>query len=626
MHRRRVPFGVVRTCRSWLHLILPCSILLLVAVFKFGTYSEGLSHPVVEEEVYPGPNIARHEYDAITHGSCSFLHGKRSNIACAYLSRLFPSKRRIPVPTLEELHLYRPRYNEFMPLCFLTIPGAGTRNVQYIFEESAKTGIHYDSTEGRRAYATPSLSYMNRTTMVVLLWLKRQFGDSAKLLLHEHDLVDGNSLHLPVNSILSSEMLSEHHWPSGHFLNSSRGYYAAVHQNTYGIGVFQTRKGTFHRMETTGFDDAGGENIGSLFEHQGELYLSVRVNLRYHLRSMGGHGWRNPGIYKLIFDDGNTSFSNSIPRTSDGSKVHGSLSVQHSDDIQCCVACGGCFEDKNFGNRCSVNADEWWSCLARPPNASERGWSLRKNRKCQRTAMRDISPAGCDFSTYYECVHDCRSRGEKYHSAVSNIGGGLIGLIGTRVDNSLSFCRLGNKSLKFFCSQRPLLFSTNSKPTHPVMSAIVETRNKLTFLEMVTVDRFAQEPSKPITIAHSWQRNRFCLLSQKDPSLAGSVTVRVATRGAISVVFTSLSAESTCAQTCGAERTKQNIEMVIDGSRKNMSATSTEFIDDALSGDQRCMCIKHFVLEDLCIHGCHIKIIIEGVVVHGLVQVREHDL
>ena len=66
--------------------------------------------------------------------------------------------------------------------------------------------------------------------------------------------------------------------------------YAVLHKGQYDVGVF-LRDGAsdtsgWRSIPTTPFGNTGGENIGALFQHEGQLYMSCRYNLLYTPLSM----------------------------------------------------------------------------------------------------------------------------------------------------------------------------------------------------------------------------------------------------------------------------------------------------------------------------------------------------
>jgi len=479
-----------------------------------------------------------------------------------------------------------------------------------MFGESSKTDIYYNPAPGKRAFSTPSLSSKDMTSLSAVLWLNLASSSlPVEILLEEQDLVDGGSVDPPkIITELSKEMLPDHLWPSGHFLYTTSGNYAVAHQGEYGVGIFKEKEGNFTKLNSFGFTDAGGENIGSLFRYNDELYASVRVNLRYHFRSQGGHGYRYPGVYHI-----------SVTNNSVEEVANASLIVQHTDDAQCCAECGGCFEDKEFTNNCEVNSDTWWDCLSRPKNMKARDWSLTKNWDCQKNASQQLGDLPCEFSAYYLCVHKCRAHGERYHSAVSKIGGGLFGLLSNRLDNSVTACRLGAKSLKFFCFDDPLVFLKNSKPTHPVMSSLVETQNQFTLLEMVTTDMKKPDPSKPNTVAHSWNRENFCSLVQQNPSFPGSVTVSIRFKGHLFVVFSPVSSlRRSCEYTCTVF--DGNISLQMSSVNRIVNYFSTLEAKRHINANaSNCLCSKSFDFSDLCeVENCEARFTIDTIRIHGL--------
>ncbi len=552
------------------------------------------------------------DYDFVPSPTeCNFITGSHQEDACQYLHRLFPSKHRIPKPTAAEMHTPLLLPDVLMPLCFLSFPNVGTSNSRYTFGNSSQTGIYYNPTPDKRAFSTPSLHSKDGKSLSAVLWLQMESSKpSVEIKIEEEELNAGwGGDQAEPNKYLSKEMLSRHLWPSGDFIYTNNGDFAVTHQGSYDVGVFKREGDTYTKINTSGFKDAGGENIGSLFQFNDKIYASVRVNLRYHLRSDGGHGYRYAGVYHVSLEN--------VSRTEATS--HGSLVVQHANDAECCAACGGCAEDKLFARTCKVDSDAWWDCLSVPSNTVARTWSLTKQMDCQLKASLQLTDIPCDFSAYYICVHKCRARSEVYHSAVSNIAGGLFGLISFRDDNSVRACRLGAQSMTFFCFDTPVRFLKNSLPSHPIMSKIVETRNKFTFLETVTTDYHKPDPSKPTAIAHSWERENFCSLTQENPSLPGSVTVRIRLEGTLHIVFSPVSSLlKSCRYTCLSLDTSVAIGITYRG-RAMRKIKSNKVVQYATGNAGVCLCSKGFVLDDKCkTKICDAQISLNTVKIHGI--------
>ena len=555
----------------------------------------------------------------ITKDLCGFLKGRAKQISCSHLISVSPSLRH-----RELAHTFGSTASRVIlngtfvtPSC---IAASGNMyNAMFSFETSTKNNIHYDEGKQIRALATPSLTAKDHETLSAVLWfgLKRGLGTPAELTIKDWELVDGNTIAPTQVSRIDEVMLPHHLWPSGHFLNTSFGNFAAVHQGNYGIGIFKESHGKYVKLDSTGFDDAGGENIGSLFEYEENLYLAARVNLKYHLRSMSGHGWRYPGIYKLVFSQ---QFDSTLP------SVHGLLVAQNTNDELCCEACGGCIEEKAFSDTCDVDSDKWWHCLQKPAEMTSKldaiQWSLRGNATCPLLATSEANTS-CDFAQYYGCVQRCRSEFEKYHAAVSNIDGALIGLVGARRHNEQYFCHLGSRSLNYMCLETPMLtLKDGSRSTHPVMTSLVATNRKLTFLEMVNTEVQNNDHTIPSAIAHSWDRSRFCSASQQDVSRVGHFTIHVATPHNIGVFFKPTSCDgrdSACLDGCqgylqpwlsdvGSEL--RPISELNDTKRHLTGHPETH-------GD---LCLSYFRFAGSCTSSCEIILEFRAIKIYGLFE------
>jgi hypothetical protein len=118
---------------------------------------------------------------------------------------------------------------------------------------------------------------------------------------------------------------------------------------------------------------------------------------------------------------------------------------------------------------------------------------------------------------YYDCVHSCRMQrhNEQYHGALSSGSGVLQALVafrGTKNEsNELRLCRVGEKSLRFYCWPQPVLTLTYSVRNHPVVSALGGSQARLAF---VTPNRVWTGPKRRIARAfhYSWDRSSFCKL------------------------------------------------------------------------------------------------------------------
>ena len=512
--------------------------------------------------------------------------------------------------------------NKLMPLCLVDTSTADGEledgNSVFMFQKSSTTELQYNF-KGRRTFTTPSLSLKSMSELSVNLFVGPQKADTpppAEATFRESDLVDGSRLELSITRNFSSAMVPRHLWPAGHIQKTTIGRFAAVHQNNYGVGIFMEVDGDFKRLNTSGFVNSGGENMGTVFEHRGNLYVAVRVNLRY-IRSMGGHGWRYPGIYRLDFDQKTEFSSEKLPQ------VHGTLVVQETDDESCCIECGGCTEDKHFSSSCIVNSQEWWDCQDCSGEVGEQNLiqcSLRRKPYCYHNAsysLSNVTHEGCSFASYLDCVHKCRQKNELYHSAVTTVSEHrLMGMVSNRTSDSVSLCLLDNDSLRYFCYEKPLLNLTMVQHTHPVMSGLIESGERFVVLEAVTKDlrpfNEIKDPTVPTSIAHSWERHSFCSLVQRDTRFSAEGFVKLEGQSSrFSLMFSPLNTSTNCDKFCREATWALNLTIHESGlsinrdTRINMHHPS-------------CTCTHQFDLQRNCLHGCRIRIRFEGIQIRGL--------
>ncbi len=537
---------------------------------------------------------------------CDFVTGNRTAEVCAHLTRLLPSKSRARMAKDSNIN----RRNQLsldsgvtFPICFAADPEESFSNARIFFASSSQKELFYGPTKGQ---AVSSLSPLSASSVSISLWFFQGVELPAELEVTETDLESNLSTIAPLaRSRFDKETQAEQLWSAGHLLNSSQGYFLAAHQGYYHIAIFKHVNGTFVKLKTSGFEDVGGENIGSLFEHGGNIYLSARLNLRYHLRSFGGHGWRYPGIYRLDFKSKGIELS----------EVHGTLVSQTTDDADCCDMCGGSVEAKHFAHSCEVLSDSWWGCLDQPDDASAFAWSLTGDDQCVERSSR-AKFGECEFPKYYKCVHICRNESEKYHSSVVSHGGLLLGLMSERKGDTVLLCHLHESTFEYRCFRDPISHLQRVMPTHPMMSGIVGTDKYLIMTECVTEDSKDVELDSGTAkaIVHFWKRDNFCSIGQSIVSSPGYAIVRLKVESSFAILY------SAGADQCHHAKVTLGVKILGSYGPRDLPQVSslTHQMDE---GQDANTCWMYFDPDDDCGSGCKLEIKFSNVHITGLVAV-----
>ena len=469
------------------------------------------------------------------------IHGIYRHHICKYLASLLPLRTRFQIePKFQPIQIGK----SITPICMIssTAEQRNHENVQIAFYKPTNQPLYLDE---KIRYGTISLLEVGEG-LVLTLWPKANDSGTnidppIQILLRE-EMLNGVAIDVPTSRSLSKELLSEHMWPSGAFFKTAQGsMIAAVHKKWYNVGIYTGQNwSSLDEARVTGFENAGGENIGSIFEQSGDVFVAARVVLPQHLHSMSGHGHRQAGVFKL-----NACMSNGAAHG-----FHGELVMQYGSDEVCCRNCGGCADELKF-QKCSISADKWWNCKKPPEDATGRklwAWSIQFSKHLETSCLRNATTGDCDsFIQYYTCVHECRSRNEIYHSAVAEFGGVNFGLVSLRNTNEVLFCPVDSTVSSYFCLEQVMLKLDESRQSHPYMSSLATTEHKI-LVAGVSHDSDSRRNDKlQQIVVHSWQRDLFCKASQSTTSIFATVQVRVALASRImEILYTPLLQSMAC--------------------------------------------------------------------------------
>lgn len=524
------------------------------------------------------------------------VQGTNKGHICAYLHTLLPSKLRFPEPHEAVVQqTFQLEAGIFVPICMIV--------KKALFRAHRTKAVKIHNTTIDDEVGVPSLRAIGDELLLTVWFTQKRKKNPVQVVMQATDLSSYTEELSRLPEIkLPRNLLPEHFWPAGDFIQHQGLAFAATHQHYYGVGIFRgAHINTLQKLNTTGFENFGGENLGSLFEHDKRLYLSGRVNIRRHIHGMSGHGYRYVGIYRVHLG---------------GQSAKGELIVQHSDDMKCCESCGGCIEDMDFG-RCTVDADAWWACSPRPPNATGlvlHRWSVTHPRKpCVGVATHD-SISCAHFRSYVECIHKCRAANEIYQTAVSTLHGSLVAIYGSRADNSVYLCHLSQYSLKYSCSDTPF-FHSNFSASHPLFSSLVGTKRYIVVAEPVRRE-LRKVDEDPLIVMKFWEREKFCFLRGRRSIQDIHVTVRSETRlfGIVFEIGEELE-EKNLASACASNRSAVTLYMVEpDG----VHTIQRKFDRFTRSGT----CHHFFVLPTKCLNACHLKVQFVGVNLLGITSVH----
>lgn len=478
-------------------------------------------------------------------GNCRGLgipvHGVHRHHIRKYLASLLPLRTRFQIePKFQPIQIGK----SVTPICMIssTAEERNHENVRIAFHKPTNQPLYLDE---KIRYGTVSLLKVGEE-IVLTLWPKANdsgpnINPPIQMLLGE-EMLDGAAIDVPTSRPLSKELLSEHMWPSGAFFKTTQGsMIAAVHKKWYNVGIYTGQNwSSLDEVRATGFENAGGENIGSIFEQSGDMFVAARVVLPQHLHSMSGHGHRQAGVFKLT------------ARASNGAAhdFHGELVMQYGSDEVCCRNCGGCADELKF-QKCSISADKWWNCKKPPVNATGRklwAWSMQFSKHLETSCLRNATTGDCDFfMQYYTCVHECRSRNEIYHSAVAEFGGVNFGLVSLRNTNEVLLCPVDSTVSSYFCLEQAMLKLDESRQSHPFMSSLATTEHKILVAGVSHDSELRRNDKLEQIVVHSWQRDFFCKASQSTTSTFATVQARVALASRIvEILYTPLLQSMTC--------------------------------------------------------------------------------
>jgi len=435
--------------------------------------------------------------------------GKFKTNIYQYLSSLFPRHTRLSAPDKEDFLPLKVKPADIIPPCLLSLSGT---NIQHDFLKPREKPIiwkHDSAGAVSIRVGAVSIRKTRDRSFVLTLYPENGKADISEIRFDGNIFDTLSNFSIDHVESLSPMLLPDHLWPSGSILEQEKNVVvAAMHQGWYKVGIFKgSNSSNLEKIDTSGFDGLGGENIGSLFEHKDKLFLAGRHNIRRHIHALSGIGYRQAGIYELI-----------PSRDKNGTThIFGRLVSQHSNDRLCCEKCGGCLEDKNF-SEVKIDADSWWSCHQMPAGLSEEGkwsesvWKMKPHESIRCADNATSGPRSKVFLDYLTCVQKCRDKNEAYHSAVTNLHGTLTSLVSYRNNTSAYLCRVGGRSLRHFCHQQPLIFLNAVRRTHPVMSSL-QHDDKYFF---VAGPSTALNSGSRTAIFYSWQKHQFCSSTQKD--------------------------------------------------------------------------------------------------------------
>lgn len=546
------------------------------------------------------------------NGACAkfegMFTGENENVqnVCRYLDMLLPlsERARNRVEPGDDEFLLTLVEDVVVPACLLIAPGEA-RSTNTTFFKSKKTHLLYHNPRNRTERVKPGVPSLRvvREKLILSIWplqLGTTPADPSEVLINVNDLEDSSTIErAKPDTFLPHELLSIHLWPTGHFVEYSGRVIAAAHQNFYQVGIFEGQSiDTLKQATTTGFEYVGGEDIGTLFVHHDDLYLSTRIAIPTHLHALSGHGYRNGAIFKI------TNMS-SINVTH---SFHGEKVLQLSDDKICCEECGGCYEDLQLSGA-NISADVWWNCDL-PGNLT--GWSLFSwsatlQSTCLAQALGSTKSAVSErFQDYMTCAHQCRYKNEYYHINSGNLHGRLFGLIGDRNNSNGYFCLLGDKSLKFQCFQNH--FITLNHTLHPQFSSLVGTSEAF-----VIAEPFPQAEGPTTFLLHSWARTNFCAINSKLTSHPTTVKfhVKSPTRY-ISVLYVSEEYKSCTRELDGLPHI--SIRMFVFDTPLPL----LRYFERVIRDEPLCQAL--FMVPKQCLLQCEVQLEFTRVRVHGIVS------
>lgn len=291
--------------------------------------------------------------------------------------------------------------------------------------------------------ATPSNLVSPQITAVTVLSTDHQsvtfaaFGaptlSAAYVTVQQHT---NGTTHVAVDEAFGLHAVNNHS-PSAAFLCSHELAVGNAGWNDYDVILYKKNNKNYTNKGMTSPFRIGGENIGSLFEWNNNVYLSARLNVPYVPLDVTGHGYRSIGLYKV---DASNATSELVDWIAPDACVQPCLDRMHH-------SC----EDGVL----TVNASAVLSCL---PTMTSGFIHETTYGNCFRQAVTNMSDACMQrkqekFVEGLLCAHRCRVDNQLYQPSVAPIDGTLYGVtsrtswLATAQENNttpspIHFCRL----------------------------------------------------------------------------------------------------------------------------------------------------------------------------------------
>jgi hypothetical protein len=298
------------------------------------------------------------------------------------------------------------------------------------------------------------------------------------------------------------------HSPSAAFLPSHELAVGNAGWNDYDVVLYKQNNKNYTNENMASPFRIGGENIGSLFEWNKNVYLSARLNVPYVPLDVTGHGYRSIGLWKV---DASESTSELVDWVAPDACITPCLDQMHH-------SCDGIL---------TINASAVLSCL---PTMTSGFIHEKPYGDCFRGSFATTSDACMQrkqekFIEGLLCAHRCRVDNQLYQPSVSPVDDLLYGVtsrtswLATQENNTtpspLHFCRL-SKSFAWnpacFDADAPSMRDTHGTPGHAVTSQLVKAGDYV-YLGSPGGPKQAPECS---AVLHRWNASSFSYLASDD--------------------------------------------------------------------------------------------------------------
>lgn len=473
------------------------------------------------------------------------VHGNNTERLLRILEALFPRFERSttsidpgddPV-VLEE--------GEVVPICFAIFPSSYSEPDPMVFFPPLVTDVHLLGGSGKKIRKCPDLetgSIMLSTTeeeavQINLFPRKDQHKNLVQFKQPLDELMPESSLWKEWTS--SSVQTSGYLWTSGAFLNHDprQKYQVALFTSgMYSVQVNLVAEKSACALDTKGFLEVGGENIGSLFEIAGTLFASVRVTIPYNLHSIQGHGFRQSGVYRVQMQCPTTQWNCSCT-------ARGDLVDVFMLEDECLSQCAAFLPQQVHLPRVNLDSSQAYHC--EESKHRKPGWS----RSLDKTVFRDCllkNSANRRFvpvlSDMIRCSTSCRQTHQVYQGGAFTIFQRLYASFAYMYKkNGVYLCHGNIENLRIRCFHEPMYYA-KSKPMHPLPSNIVLTKTSI-----IAASSCSHEVVCCTLATYVWGRDKFCSLASLRNASQITTLPLLMKAPCIHILYRLAASDSTCA-------------------------------------------------------------------------------